>query len=137
MLYTFTVVVNLIALAVSVWLGIYIVTRSPRSQIAWLAGLALWSIAGYFLNILLALNPPPSPALVPLWVRPLLWFWPVGAFEGGGGNWLQGWQITPAVMIWHHVTLLIRTGRMNPWRWTRVVIGYVFAIAAILGQRYP
>jgi hypothetical protein len=137
MLYTFTVVVNLIALAVAVWLGIYIVTRSPRSQIAWLAGLALWSIAGYFLNILLALNPPPSPTLVPLWVRPLLWFWPVGAFEGGGGNWLQGWQITPAVMIWHHVTLLIRTGRMNPWRWTRVVIGYVFAIAAIIGQRYP
>jgi hypothetical protein len=136
MLYTFTVVVNLIALAVAVWLGIYIVTRSPRSQIAWLAGLALWSIAGYFLNTMLALNPPPSPALTPLWMRPLLWFWPVGTFEGGWENWLQGWQITPAVMIWHHVTLLIRTGRMNPWRWTRVVIGYVFAIAAIMGQRY-
>ncbi len=136
MLYTFTVVVNLIALAVAVWLGIYIVTRSPRSQIAWLAGLALWSIAGYFLNLLLALNPPPSPALMPLWVRPLLWFWPTGAFEGGWSNWLQGWQITPAVMIWHHVTLLIRTGRMNPWRWTRVAIGYFFAIAAIIGQRY-
>jgi hypothetical protein len=136
MLYTFTVVVNLIALAVAVWLGIYIVTRSPRSQIAWLAGLALWSIAGFFLNVLLALNPPPSPAMMPLWVRPLLWFWPAGAFERGWGNWLQGWQITPAVMIWHHVTLLIRTGRMNPWRWTRVVIGYLIAVAAILGQRY-
>lgn len=136
MLYTFTVVMNIIALAVAVWLGIYIVTRSPRSQIAWLAGLALWSIAGYFLNVLLALNPPPSPALMPLWVRPLMWFWPAGTFEGGWSNWLQGWQITPAVMIWHHVTLLIRTGSMNPWRWTRVVIGYVFAIAAIIGQRY-
>ncbi|HJR79816.1 MAG TPA: hypothetical protein VJ821_07075 [Anaerolineales bacterium] len=137
MLYTFTVVVNLIALAVAVWLGIYIVTRSPRSQIAWLAGLALWSIAGYFLNTMLALNPPPSPALMPLWVRPLLWFWPVGAFEGDWSGWLQGWQITPAVMIWHHVTLLIRTGQMNPWRWARVAIGYFFAIAAIIGQRYP
>lgn len=136
MLYTFTVVVNLIALAVAVWLGIYIITRSPRSQIGWLAGLALWSIAGYFLNTMLALNPPPSPALTPLWMRPLLWFWPAGTFEGGWVNWLQGWQITPAVMIWHHVTLLIRTGRMNPWRWTRVVIGYLFAIAAIIGQRY-
>jgi len=136
MLYTFTVIVNLIALAVAVWLGIYIVTRSPRSQIAWLAGLALWSIAGFFLNVLLALNPPPSPALMPLWMRPLLWFWPAGAFENGWGNWLQGWQITPAVMIWHHVTLLIRTGRMNAWRWTRVIIGYVIAIAAIIGQRY-
>jgi hypothetical protein len=128
MLYTFTVVVNLIALTVAVWLGIYIVTRSPRSQIAWLAGLALWSIAGFFLNVLLALNPPPSPAMTPLWMRPLLWFWPAGAFDGGWGNWLQGWQITPAVMIWHHVTLLIRSGRMNPWRWTRVVIGYIIAI---------
>jgi hypothetical protein len=135
MLYTFTVVVNLIALAVAIWLGIYIVTRSPRSQIAWLAGLALWSIGGYFLNILLALNPPPSLALMPLWMRPLLWFWPAGTVEGGWGNWLQGWQITPAVMIWHHVTLLIRTGRMNHWRWTRVVIGYIFAIVAIVGQR--
>jgi hypothetical protein len=136
MLYTFTVVVNLIALAVAVWLGIYIVTRSPSSQIAWLAGLALWSIAGFFLNVLLALNPPPSPAMMPLWVRPLLWFWPAGTFEGGWGNWLQGWQITPAVMIWHHVTVLIRSGRMNAWRWTRVIIGYAIAVAAILGQRY-
>ena len=136
MLYTFTVIVNLIALAVAIWLGIYIVTRSPRSQIAWLAGLALWSIAGYFLNTLLALNPPPSPAQMPRWVRPLMWFWPAGTFEGGWSNWLQGWQITPAVMIWHHVTLLIRTGSMNPWRWTRVVIGYIFALAAIIGQSY-
>ena len=90
MLYTFTVIVNLVALAVAIWLGIYIVTRSPRSQIAWLAGLALWSIAGYFLNVLLALNPPPSPALMPLWVRPLMWFWPPDTLEGGWSNWLQG-----------------------------------------------
>ncbi len=136
MLYTFTVVANLIALAVAVWLGIYIISRSPRSGIAWLAGLALWSLAGFFLNVLLALNPPPSPALMPLWMRPLLWFWPAGAFDHGWGKWLQGWQITPAIMIWHHITLLIRTGRMNPWRWTRVISGYVIAIAAILGQRY-
>lgn len=136
MLYTFTVAVNFIALAVALWLGIYIITRSPRSTIAWLAGLALWSIGGYFLNVLLALNPPPSPALLPLWMRPLLWFWPEGAFDRGWGNWLQGWQITPAVMIWHHVTVLIRAGSMNPWRWTRVILGYAIAVAAIIGQRY-
>ena len=120
MLYTFTVVANFIAMAVAVWLGIYIVTRSSRSGIAWLAGLALWSIAGFFFNVLLALNPPPSPALVPLWMRPLLWFWPKGAFDSGWGNWLKGWQMTPAIMIWHHVTVLIRSEHMNPWRWTRV-----------------
>jgi hypothetical protein len=136
MLYPFTVVINFIAMAVAVWLGIYIVTRSPRSGIAWLAGLALWSIAGFFFNVLLALNPPPSPALLPLWMRPLLWFWPKGAFDNGWGNWLQGWQVTPAIMIWHHVTLLIRSGCMNPWRWTRVILGYAIAIIAIIGQRY-
>jgi hypothetical protein len=136
MLYTFTVIVNLIALAVAVWLGIYMISRSPRSGIAWLAGLALWSIAGFFLNVLLALNPPPSPALMPLWMRPLFWFWPAGTFDHGWGKWLQGWQITPAIMIWHHITLLIRNGRMNSWRWTRVIIGYGIAVAAILGQSY-
>lgn len=136
MLYIFTVVVNLIALAVAVWLGIYIVTRSPRKQIAWLAGLVLWSIGGFFLNVLFALNPPPSPAMLPLWMRPLFWFWPAGTLEGGWGKWLQGWQITPAVMIWHHVTVLIRSGSMNAWRWVRVIIGYAIAIAAIIGQRY-
>ena len=76
MLHTFTVVVNFIALAVAVWLGIYIVTRSPRSAIAWLAGLALGSLAGFFFNVLLALNPPPSPALLPLWMRPCSGFGP-------------------------------------------------------------
>ncbi len=136
MLLTFTVVVNFVGLAVAIWLGIYIVTRSPRSTIAWLAGLVLWSVAGFFLNVVLALNPPPSPALVPLWMRPLLWFWPAGPRGDEWGKWLQGWQITPAVMIWHHVTVLIRAGRMNRWRWARVLLGYAVALAAVIGQRY-
>jgi hypothetical protein len=72
MLYTFTVIVNLIALAVAVWLGIYIISRSSRSGIAWLAGLALWSIGGFFLNVLLALNH--LLPLIPLWMRSLFWF---------------------------------------------------------------
>ena len=136
MLYGVTVLVNLIEMAVAVWLGLYLVSRSPRSAMSWLAGLTLWSLAGFFLNVLFALNPPPSPAVIPLWMKPMLWFWPSGAFEHGWGNWLQGWQITPAVMFWHHLTVEIRWGRMNPWRWTRVLIGYAIAIAAIIGQRF-
>ncbi len=136
MLYVLTVVVNFLSLAVAVWLAIYIVAQSPRSAIAWLAGFTLWSVSGLFFNVLLALNPPPAPALFPLWLRPLLWFWPPGAFEHGWGNWLQGWQITPAVMIWHHLTTLLRPGRLTPWRITRIVSGYAIALAAALGQRY-
>ncbi len=136
MLYAVTVVVNFLALAVAVWLGIYIIAQSPRSAIAWLAGCTLWSVSGLFLNVLLALNPPPSPALLPLWLRPLLWFWPPGVFEHGWGIWLQGWQITPAVMIWHHLTTILRPGHLTAWRVIRIVSGYVLALAAAIGQRY-
>lgn len=45
-----TLVVNLIALAASVWLGFYLVTRSPRTAVSWLAALALWVLAGYFMQ---------------------------------------------------------------------------------------
>ncbi len=136
MLYTFTVAVNLIALAIAIWLGIYVVSHAPRSAIAWLTGLTLWSIAGFFLNFLLAVNPPPSPAMVPWWALPLLWFWPEGAFQHGWGVWLQGWQINLAIVFWHHVTVLLRPKPMTAGRWARVLLGYAAAIVAIVGERY-
>jgi GAF domain-containing protein len=115
---------------------LYIVTRSPRSQVAWLTGLTLWSVAGVFLNILLALNPPPVPADPPTWVHTLLPFWPETVFERGWGGWLQGWLVTPAVALWHHVTMLMRPGRMNRWRWARVLAGYAVALVAVVVQLY-
>lgn len=136
MLYAFTVAVNFIDLVVAAWLGIYIVTRSSRSLIAWLAGLTLFSLAGFFLNILLALNPPPSPASLSRFLVPLFWFWPSEAFVSGWGSWIQGWQAIPAIFFWHHLTVCMRPGSMNPWRRTRVIIGYLIAIAAILTMRY-
>ena len=63
MLYSLTVIVNFVFLVVAVWLGVYLVTRSPRSLVAWLTGLTLWSIAGIFLNLLLTLTPPNSNRL--------------------------------------------------------------------------
>jgi len=126
-----SLVVNLIALAMTVWLGLYIVSRNPRSTIAWLSAFTLWSTASYFYNFLLALDPPLSPELLPLWMKPLLWFWPKDAFENGWGNWIKGWQIIPAIMLWHHVTLLFRPIRMNWWRWTRVIFGYLIAVVSI------
>ncbi len=136
MLYTLTVAINFVDLVVAVWLGIYIVTRSPRSLIAWLAGFTFLSLAGFFFNILLALNPPPSPAILSRALNPLFWFWPAEAFADGWGSWLQGWQVIPAIFFWHHVTVLMRPGPMNLWRRMRVNLGYLIATAAIIVLRY-
>ena len=133
---TIALVINYIALVCSVWLGWYVVTRSPRKLISWLTGLTLLSVGGLFLNMLLALNPPPTPTNSPGWLRLLFPFWPTEAFTGGWVGWLQGWQVTPAVVLWHHVTMLMRPGGMNWWRRLRVIFGYMVAIVAIWIQVY-
>ena len=131
MLHPLTILINFVALIAAVWLGIYVITRSPRSLIAWLTGLTLWSVAGLFLNLLLAINPPPLPENLPSWMTVLLQFWPSGTIEQVSSAWLQGWLVVPAIVIWHHVTVLLRPGSMNPWRWTRVLLGYLAAVVAI------
>ncbi len=129
-LYEITYAINFIALMAAFWLGSYLVTRNPRTPTAWLTAFTLWSLGGLFLNILLALNPPPVPAYRPSGMRILFPFWASGTFEKGANAWLQGWSVAPAVAFWHHATMLMRPGRMNAWRWTRVLAGYVMAFAA-------
>ncbi|MCW5853966.1 MAG: hypothetical protein KIT87_28120, partial [Anaerolineae bacterium] len=51
----FNSTVDLIALSVALWLGVYLITRSRRAT-AWLAALAAWSLVGYLLNRLVNLN---------------------------------------------------------------------------------
>jgi len=119
------------ALVMTVWLGWYVITRSPRSLLSWLTSLTLWSVGGLFLNTILALNPLPPPTNSPAWLRAFFPFWPLEAFESGWSGWLQGWQVVPAIIFWHHATMLIRPGGMNGWRWTRVIFGYGIAIAGI------
>lgn len=133
-LYAITVAVNFACMVCAIWLAIYVISRSPRSAIAWLTGLTLLSVSGWFLNVLLAINPPPSPVTLPIWLRPLFWIWPAGSFQQGWGGWMQGWQVTPAIMFWHHATMLMRPGRMNAWRWARVLAGYAIAAIAIYVQ---
>ena len=134
MLFSFTIAVNFIALSIALWLGLYVITRSSRSLVAWLTGLTMWSIAGLFLNVLLALNPPPVPEQFPDWLRLLLTLRYEGALEAGSSDWLQGWWVAPAIMLWHHVTMLMRPGPLNPWRWARILAGYGLAAAAIYFQ---
>jgi hypothetical protein len=81
-----TIVVNLIAMAMALWLGFYIITRSPRSSISWLAALNLWFTLLLFLRQILDSNPPTrdmlpwlnavAPLALPTWVHltaRLLW----------------------------------------------------------------
>lgn len=44
--------VKYLSLALALWLGFYLVTRSPRSLGAWLAACTLWSLAGFCLYTL-------------------------------------------------------------------------------------
>ena len=41
MLFSITFLANFIALATGLWLGLYIVTRSPRRWVSWLTGLTI------------------------------------------------------------------------------------------------
>lgn len=129
-----TLVVNYLGLAAAIWLGWFVLTRSPHRLISWLTSLMLWSVAGLFLNIILALIPPSTPPAIPEWLRILLPFWPVDVMKGGPNVWLQGWSVSLAIILWHHVTVLMRPGDLNTSRWIRIVAGYLIAAAAIWVQ---
>ena len=128
MLRSFTIAVNFLSLAFAVWLGIYIITRNQRSLIAWLTGLTLGALGGVFLNILLALNPPPTTN-ISIWLRIFFPFWGVVASENPN-SWLQGWSVAPAIAFWHHMTTLLRPGILGRWRWTRIIGVYLIAGSA-------
>lgn len=133
-LYQITFSLNFLALFIALWLGLYLVSRSPRSSTAWLTALTLWSVGGLFVNVLLALAPPP---VVPagLWWHSLLFpFWAANTINQGASAWLQGWLLGSSVVFWHHATMLMRPGKMNAWRWTRVIAGYIVGIAGVALQ---
>ena len=104
-----TSLVDFLALAMSLWLGLYIVTRSPHSRVSWLSGLTLWSLSSYFLNSFLRLNPPPTRAL----------------------NWWTGWSIFFTAPLWLHlVTYLLP--KSNPWQRFLPWLVYVWALILLL-----
>ncbi|MGW8250780.1 MAG: hypothetical protein ACWGO1_09070 [Anaerolineales bacterium] len=133
-LYYLTFAVNFLGLVLALWLGLYLVTRNPKYLIAWLTGLTLWSMSGLFLNVLLAINPPPLPVYYHTWLRFMFPFWPQAALLGDANIWLLGWSVAPAAAFWHHATILMRPGGLNASRWTRIMAGYLMAFLAILAQ---
>jgi len=78
---TILLVTNYLALVITVWLGWYVITRSPRNLLSWLTTLTLWSVGGLFLNTILALNPLPPPVNSPEWLRIFFPFWPFGTMQ--------------------------------------------------------
>lgn len=76
-----TSAISLSAMVVSLWLGCYVVTRSPRSRLAWLAGITLWALAGFFVDVLISINPSPIT-----------------------DGWL-GWPICFSLVLWYNLSL--------------------------------
>lgn len=102
---TLTTLVNLLSLAISLWLGFYIVTRSPRSRVSWLAALTLWSLMGFFLHNALAINLPGSTALP--WLRRV---------------------VIIALAFWLHLTVLLMPAREGPRAQTPLSLASRFAV---------
>lgn len=89
-----TTIVDLLGLAASLHLGLYIVTRSPRRRLSWLAALTLWSLTSFFLHNALAINVPQSSVLP--WLRPL---------------------VVLMLPLWFHLTLLLLSERARRRLW--------------------
>jgi hypothetical protein len=70
LLLSMTTAVNSFSLLVTFWLGFYLVTRSPRRLMAWLASATLWSLSGAFLNVLVYIHAPAGDGTLPWW-----WGW--------------------------------------------------------------
>lgn len=110
-LLTLTSIVNFLALAISLWLGFYLVTRSPRRRVSWLAALTLWSMTCLFFNNLLHLNVLPDETL-PLWLT---------SFRG---------TVIPAPAFWFHLTVLFLPPKVS--RWQRHLVAAAYLVAAFL-----
>jgi len=112
-LLTLTSTVNFLALAISLWLGFYIVTRSPRRRVSWLAALTLWSMTSLFFNNLLHLNLAPDETL-PLWLT---------SFRG---------TIVPAPAFWFHLTIFFLPPKVSRWQRNLVAVAYLAAAFLVI-----
>ncbi len=106
-----TSLVNFIFLALSLWLGLYLVTRSPRSPISRLAGVTLWAVSGYFLNNIMYLNVLHGQSAV-IGLR------------------MSRWAIVPVPVLWLHLSTHYLPAEMQR-RWRRVLY-FVYPLAGIL-----
>lgn len=120
---TVTTLFDLVALAVSLSLGLYIVTRSLRSRVSWLAALTLWCLALFFFHNALAINMPGSGLLS--WLQPTM-------------------LLVPA--LWFHLSIELRAERIQQRshartlgprtgtvvRWLSILLAYAVGVILLL-----
>lgn len=95
MLETLTLAINVAAMAVSLCLGFYLITKSPQSRSAWLAAVTLWLLTALFFNNALSIEAPDS-RLLP-WLRRITLF---------------------SLPFWFNLTVLLRSQLIGtPTRW--------------------
>jgi len=114
-LFTLTSIVNFICLALSLWLGFYIVTRSPRSRVSWLASATLWSLAGSFLNSLTYINVSPEDGTLP-------WWW--------------GWSVALAAPFWFHLSASFLPSRLASKQRLLVILVYFLTLNFVAVEAY-
>jgi hypothetical protein len=114
-LFTLTSLINFLCLALSLWLGFYIVTRSPRSRVSWLASAALWSLSGSFLNTLTYMNVSPEQGTLP-------WWW--------------GWSAAFAAPFWFHLSVSLLPSKLaRKQRWL-VILVYFLTLNFVAMEAY-
>ena len=114
-LFTLTSIINFICLALSLWLGFYIVTRSPRSRVSWLASATLWSLSGSFLNTLTYINISPEQATLP-------WWW--------------GWSAALAAPFWFHLSVSFLPSRLARKQRPLVILVYFLTLNFVAMEAY-
>ena len=113
--FALTSAVNFVCLTISLWLGFYIVTRSPRSRISWLASATLWSLSGSFLNSLTYIHSPPGGGALP-------WWW--------------GWSVALAAPFWFHLSVSLLPGRLARKQRPLVVLVYLLTLNFVAMEAY-
>jgi len=100
-------VINFVCLTISLWLGFYIVTRSPRSRVSWLASATLWSLCGYFLNSLTDIQ---------------------GLSGEGTPPWWLGWSVVIAVPFWFHLSVSLLSDKLAKRQHPLVILIYLLTL---------
>ncbi len=112
---TIITILDFFLLTSSLWLGFFIVTRSPRSRISWLAAASIWALSGAFLNSLIELHSPP---------------------EGIAAAWWWGWCIAVSAALLHHLSVSLLPAKLAQSRQWLIALIYLIAINLIAMEAY-